>query len=72
MTVIQGDLRIASSEITSIKEEHRRLRGLIHDMMQETNELKLQAEVIEAEHTRSASTMKSDLEKMLIETRQSR
>lgn len=72
MRALQQDLNIAVSEITTCKDEHRRLRALIHDMMQETDELRFRAEAKEVEQSKSDNIMKGDLKRLLDDVYHSR
>jgi outer membrane murein-binding lipoprotein Lpp len=70
--ILQQDLNRAASEVATHKEENRRMRALLHQMMQETDQLRLRANQRDAEHLASDEAIRSDLRILLDERQHSR
>jgi hypothetical protein len=71
-TTLQQDLTTSLSETAIRRDEHRRVRALLHEMKQEVDELWLQAEQRESGRVAADEVVRSDLRKLLDETRHTR
>jgi outer membrane murein-binding lipoprotein Lpp len=69
MRILQQDLSQARSEAVTHKEDTRRMKALLHQMMQEADRLRLRADKREAEQAGSDGAIRSDL-RMLLNERQ--
>jgi septal ring factor EnvC (AmiA/AmiB activator) len=72
LKILQQDLSRASSEVTTRKEENRRMRALLHQTMQETNQLRSTVMQRNAEQLTSHEAIRSDLRILLDERQHSR
>jgi outer membrane murein-binding lipoprotein Lpp len=70
--ILQQELRRASSEITTYKEENRRMKALFRQMKQETDALRLRPNQREVERLASDEAIRSDLRVLLDERQHSR
>lgn len=71
-TKVQRDLGGVMAETAARKDDHRRVRGLLHDMMQETDEFKVQTEQRERARSASDEEIRGELRELLEEARRSR
>jgi hypothetical protein len=69
MKILQQDLSRATSVVATHKEDTRRMKALLHRMMQEADQSRLRANKREAEQAASGETVRSDL-RMLLNERQ--
>jgi hypothetical protein len=69
---LQQDLATSLSETAIRRNEHRRVRALLHEMKQEVDELRLQGEQRASTHVAADEAVRSDLRKLLEETQQMR
>jgi hypothetical protein len=70
--MLQQDLSHASSEVATRKEENRRMRVLLYQMVQETDRLQLRSNQRDAEQLASDEAIRSDLRSLLDERQHSR
>lgn len=69
---VQHELDRALSETASRKDDHRRIRGLLHDMMQETDEFRVQTEQRERVRANTDEEVSSELRKLVEEAQRAR
>lgn len=70
--ILQRDVNQSLSEIVMRKDEYRRVRALLHDMMQEADESRFQVEHLEKKQAASSEAIHSDLRMLLDETQHTR
>ncbi|KAF8219655.1 hypothetical protein L208DRAFT_819926 [Tricholoma matsutake] len=70
--ILQQDLGQASSEVAICNEENRRMRAMLHQMMQEADQLRLKAKQNDAERLAFDEAIRSDLQILLNERQESR
>ncbi|THV05481.1 hypothetical protein K435DRAFT_961232 [Dendrothele bispora CBS 962.96] len=69
---LQRDIHSMVNDSGSVKDEHRRIRGLLHEMMTNAEELRLQTQEATASQRAVNETTQSELQRLLEEARLTR